>query len=222
MVLAQLTFVIGFTFNQRSARDSGHLVRDVTEVGDGGEDVFDGQTLGSHGFQARVSEEIAAHVFGFGNAVSHQNQAIPGVQTDVVALVGGIGQQADGQAALGRTDHLMIANQQRRHVAAVHVFHFPITLKPRNDQGRVFLADMLVGEESVGRSYNLLQGHSSEKLGMDHALKDGSQQRGGNSLAADIGQHHGQTLVGIDRVEEVAPFRRANGTSGMVTSISPC
>ncbi len=134
-------------------------------------------------------EEIATGVFGVGNAVSHQNQAIPGVQTDVVALVGGIGQQADGQVAMGRANHLVIADQQRRHVAAVHVFHLPITLKPRNDQGRVFLADMLVGEESVGRSHNLLQGHSGEKLGIDHALKGGSQQRGGNSLAADIGQH---------------------------------
>ena len=79
------------------------------------------------------SEEIATRVFSVGNAVSHQNQAIPGVKTDVVALVGGIGQQADGQVAMGRADHLMIANQQRRHVAAVYVFHFPITLKPRNN-----------------------------------------------------------------------------------------
>jgi ATP-dependent Clp protease ATP-binding subunit ClpA len=45
----------------------------AAEVGYGGEDVFHGQTLGSQGFQARVSEEIAARVFGFGNAVSHQN-----------------------------------------------------------------------------------------------------------------------------------------------------
>ena len=122
----------------------------------------------------------------------------------MIALVGGVGEQADGQVAMGRADHLVIANQQRRHMAAVHVLHFPITLKPHNDQGRAFLAHMLVGEESVGRSHNLLQGHSGEKLGIDHALKGGSQQRGGNSLAADIGQHHGQTLVGIDRVEEVA------------------
>ena len=174
-----------------------------------------GRTLGRHGFQARVSEEIATRVFGVGNAVSHQNQAIPGVQTDVVALVGGIGQQADGQVTMGRANHLMIAYQQRRHVAAVYVFHFPITLKPRNDQGRVFLADMLVGEESVGRSHNLLQGHSGEKLGIDHALKGGSQQRGGNSLAADIGQHHGQTLVGVDRVEKVASDFLTGKTSAL-------
>ena len=42
------------------------------------------------------------------------------------------------------------------------------------------------------------------KLGIDHALKGGSQQRRRNSLAADIGQHHRQTFVGIDRVEKVA------------------
>ena len=125
MRLAAFTFVIGFTLvtalraildNQCAIfQEAGlarvHQIHDgavvaergaAAKIGDGGEDVFHGQTLGSNGFQARVSEEIATRVFGFGNAVSHQNQAIPGVQTAMIALVVGVGQQADWQVAMGR------------------------------------------------------------------------------------------------------------------------
>src|SRR5450755_4272791 len=69
----------------------------AAEVGDGGENIFEGRTLGGHCFQTRIFEEIAARVFRFGDSVGDQDQAIASVQTDVVALISRVSQQADRQ-----------------------------------------------------------------------------------------------------------------------------
>ena len=39
---------------------------------------------------------------------------------------------------------------------------------------------------------------------VDHPLENGSQQRGRDSFAADVGENHGQPLGRIDGLEEIA------------------
>src|ERR1019366_7250619 len=111
-----------------------------------------------------------------------------------VARVRRIRQQAYGQVAMGWPEHFVAADPHRGNVSAVDVFEITVAAQTSNDHRRVFFTDVLVGEEAVDRVDNLHEWHAGDKLGVNHPLQNGSQQRGGDSLAADVGENDGQAL----------------------------
>src|SRR5439155_22600022 len=106
---------------------------------------------------------------GVGSAVGGEDEAVSGMQIVVIAFVGGIGQQTYGQIAMPRADDFAVANQQGRHVAAVDIFQFSVALDAGDDHGRVFFADVFVGEEAIGSGHDFGQGHASGELGINHS-----------------------------------------------------
>src|ERR1700719_1846475 len=100
-------------------------------------------------------------------------------------------------------------------MSAVDVFQVAIIAQPGDDHGRVLLTDVFVGEEAVDGIDNFRQGHAGDKLRVDHSLEDGSQQSGGNSLPADIGQHDGESFRRVYGLEKIA----ADFFAGHVASI---
>ena len=100
---------------------------------------------------------------------------------------------------------------------AVDVFQIAVAAQARNDHGRVFLTDVLVGEEAIDRVDDLHQRHAGNQLRVNHALENGSQQRGRDSFAADVGQHYGQALRRVHGFEEIA----SDFFAGHVASVHP-
>ena len=169
-----------------------------------GKNSFQRRRLGSGSFQAEVFEKISHGVFRFGDAIGHENEAVAGFHLAARAFESRIGEQSHRHVPMRRTNHFSGANQQRRHVAAVHVFEFAIAPQAHQQHGRIFFADKLLGEEAVDRRHHIEQRHARTQMRIDHPLQGRGQQCGRNSLAADVGQHHGQTFFGVDGVKEVS------------------
>src|SRR5208282_3431810 len=128
-----------------------------------------------------------------------------------------IGQQAYGQVAVGWPEHFGATDPHRRNVSAVDVFKIAVAAQASNDHSRVFLTDVLVGEEAIDRVDDLHEWHTGNELRVNHALENGSQQRGRDSFAADVGENDGQTLGRVDGLEEIA----ADFLAGQVASVHP-
>src|SRR5208283_2963115 len=97
------------------------------------------------------------------------------------------------------------------------VFKIAVAAQASNDHSRVFLTDVLVGEEAIDRVDDLHEWHTGNELRVNHALENGSQQRGRDSFAADVGENDGQTLGRVDGLEEIA----ADFLAGQVASVHP-
>jgi hypothetical protein len=81
---------------------------------------------------------------------------------------------------------------------------------------------MLVGEEAIDRVDDFREWHARNQLRVDHPLENGSEQRGGHSFAADVGENDGQALRRVYGFEEIAAdflagmtISSGNKTSGM-------
>src|SRR5208282_5365693 len=82
-----------------------------TELRDRGENSFQRRSLGRRRFQAKVLEEISQGILGLGNAIGHEDEAIPRLELAAGALKGGIGQQAHRYIAVGRTHYFAATDQ---------------------------------------------------------------------------------------------------------------
>ena len=71
----------------------------------------------------------------------------------MAAFVSRSGDQAHGQIAHIRANDLDLrttaSNDQRQHVAAIHVFQFPFGIDSGDEHGGVFFADSFLGKEAI-------------------------------------------------------------------------
>src|SRR5262249_12667926 len=132
-------------------------------------------------------------------------KSISSVQAVAVALVGGIGEQADRQAAVRWSNDLPAADEKRGNVAAVHIFEFAVASQERNYHGGVFFTDALAGKKPVGGGYDFCQRGTRDQLRDDHALQSRGQQGSRNSLPRDIGEYDGKPVFGVYRIVKIAP-----------------
>src|SRR5215470_43504 len=116
--------------------------RAAAELRNRRENVVHGSALGSE-LKALVIKEFAFSIFGFCNAVGHQNQSVTGMQAIAIALIDGIGEQANWQATVRRPNDLPTADQTRRNMAAVHVFEFAVAPQERDYHRGIFFTDAL-------------------------------------------------------------------------------
>ena len=99
-------------------------------------------------------------------------------------------------------------------MSAIDVLYIAIVLNSRNDDCRVLLSNVFVGEEAIHRGNNFSQRHTRSQLRINHSLQSGREQRGRDSLAAHIGQHNRKAFGGVDGIEEIA----ANLFAGKISS----
>ncbi len=91
------------------------------EMLDALEDGFEGIAADRGVFEAIVSEEFAAHVFGLGDSVGDQQDARAGLDEDAVAAEFGFFDQADRQVGRVEVTNAGGRTKQRVDVAAVDI-----------------------------------------------------------------------------------------------------
>src|SRR5579859_8180858 len=121
--------------------------------------------------------------------------------------------EADGQIGFDEA-RAAVGVDERRDMAAVDVIEAAVWGEPQDAHGGVLLdvlaADVAVDDFSDG-SERLARG----ELGINQALQSGGQDRGGDSLAGDVGDDHSEGVVVLDDVEEIASdFAAGDGARG--------
>jgi hypothetical protein len=99
---------------------------------------------------------------------------------------------------------VVLRNQERRHMTAIHVFEFASATDAGDYNSGVFFAEVLLGEEAIYGRDNVSQRHLRNQVGIDHALQSRREQGGRDSLTADIGYYYGKVIGRTRSIEEVS------------------
>ena len=113
-----------------------------------------------------------------------------------------------------RARDLVAGNQQRRHVPAIYILEFSVLRIFVMITVAYFSPRCFCVKNRFTDAMMSVKGMRAMQVSVYHALQRGSQQRCRNSLATHIGQHHGQSILRIHRVEEVA----ANLLAGQISA----
>src|SRR5579872_2977867 len=104
--------------------------------------------------------------------------------------------------------------EERRDMAAVDVIEAAVRSEAQDAHGGVLL-DVLAADIAVDDFSDGGEGLARGELRIDQALQSGGQDRGGDSLAGDVGDDHGEGVVVLDDVEEIAShFAAGDGARG--------
>src|SRR6202041_3091436 len=98
-------------------------------------------------FQPEVLKKIPHRILRFSDSIRYQNKAISGIELAPRALKRCVGQQAHWNVSMRRPYYFPATDQQRLHVAAVHILEIAVPPQPRQQHGGIFLSHQLLREE---------------------------------------------------------------------------